>query len=100
VGQVCQRGSLKLFEDMKRRLPELTRSQYAVRALDWIFERPIFSSSDFISESGIPAATGRRFLGVLQDAKILKAVVQSAGQHAAVFAFSELLKIAEGQEFF
>lgn len=27
---------------MKRRLHELTRSQYVVHALDWMFERPIF----------------------------------------------------------
>ena len=30
---------LALYEEMKRRVPEMTRSQYAIRALDWIFER-------------------------------------------------------------
>jgi Fic family protein len=56
------RAILELYEKMKCRLPEMTRSQYAIRALDWVFERPVFRSSDFIASSGIPAPTARRFV--------------------------------------
>ncbi len=91
-------GILALYEEMKRRLPVMTRSQYAIRALDWIFERPIFKSSDFVVSSGIPAPTARRFLGVLQTGDLLKVLAAGSGRRAAVFAFPALLNIAEGRE--
>lgn len=91
-------GILSLYEDMKRRLPELTRSQYVIHALDWIFERPIFKSSDFVASSKIPAPTARRFLGVLQEADVLRAIRAGRGRRAAVLAFPALLNIAEGRQ--
>ncbi len=39
-------------ENMKTQVAEMTRSQYAIRALDWPFERPIFSSSHFRDGAG------------------------------------------------
>jgi Fic family protein len=89
---------LALHDDLKHRLPEMTRSQYAVRALDWIFARPIFSAPDFIRDAGIPAPTARRFLGVLRKAFILKDLRHGRGRRAAVLAFPALLNIAEGRE--
>lgn len=89
---------LGLYEEMKRRIPELTRSQYAIRALDWIFERPIFKSSDFVASAGIPAPTARRFMGVLRKGEILRPLSVGRGQRAAVLAFPALLNIAEGRK--
>jgi len=91
-------GILALYENMKRRLPEMTRSQYAVRALDWIFAKPIFSAPDFIAGAGIPAPTARRFLGVLRKHRVLKDLRAGRGRRAAVLAFPALLNIAEGRE--
>lgn len=91
-------GILALHEDMKRRVPEMTRSQYAIRALDWIFERPIFRTSDFVASAGIPAPTARRFLGVLQEGGVLRVLAAGSGRRAAVLAFPALLNIAEGRE--
>jgi Fic family protein len=94
------RGILALNETMKHRVPELTRSQYAVRALDWIFARPIFRTSDFVESAGIPAPTARRFLRVLRDGEILRALEEGRGRRAAVLAFPALLNIAEGRDVF
>jgi Fic family protein len=91
-------GILALYEEMKRRLPEMTRSQYAIRALDWIFEHPIFRSSDFVDSAGIPAPTARRFLGVLQTGAVLRVLAAGRGRRAAVLVFPALLNIAEGRE--
>jgi len=93
-------GILKLYDEMKRRVPEMTRSQYAIRAIDWMFGRPIFSTSDFLSASGIPAPTARRFLGVLQEERLLTVVSEGSGRRATVFAFPSLLNLAEGREVF
>ena len=83
---------------MKRRVPEMTRSQYAIRALDWIFARPIFRTSDFVASAGIPAPTAKRFLGVLQGGGVLRVLAAGSGRRAAVLAFPDLLNIAEGRE--
>lgn len=90
-------GILTLYEEMKRRVPEMTRSQYAIRALDWIFERPVFRTSDFIDGAGIPAPTARRFLVVLQNGDVLRVLVPGSGRRAAVLAFPALLNVAEGR---
>ncbi len=45
---------LELYNTMKTRFAEITRSQYAIHALDWVFERPIFKSPDFIASASIP----------------------------------------------
>ncbi len=87
-----------LSEQMKRRLPELTRSQYAIRALDWIFERPVFRSSDFVEASGIPAPTARRFLRVLEGDGVLKLIAPARGRRSGILAFADLLRIAEGRQ--
>lgn len=91
-------GILALYEEMKRRVPEMTRSQYAIRALDWVFERPIFRTSDFVASAGIPAPTARRFLGVLQRGGVLRVLAAGSGRRAAVLAFPALLNIADGRE--
>ncbi len=91
-------GILTLYEDMKSQIPNLTRSQYAIRALDWIFERPIFRTSNFVGGAGIPAPTARRILGVLQEGEVLQVLLPGSGRRAAVLAFPALLNVAEGRE--
>ena len=53
---------LALYERMKRQVAGLTRSQFAIHALDWIFAKPIFKSSDFVASAGIPAPTAKCIL--------------------------------------
>jgi Fic family protein len=91
---------LDLYEEMKRKLPEMTRSQHAVKALDWIFARPIFKSADFVAGAGIPEATAKRFLRLFRDTGILKTVLPGGGSRSAVVACAALLNIAEGRDVF
>lgn len=91
---------LSLYRNMKDQVVKMTRSQYAVRALDWIFERPIFKSSDFVAAAGIPRHTARRLLDALRAGGVLKAIVPGSGRRAAVFAYPVLLNIAEGKTVF
>lgn len=94
------RAILDLYEAMKRKVPGMTRSQYAVHALDWFFQRPIFKSSDFIAAAGIPEPTARRFLSVLQNGGVLKTLSAGRGRRAAVLVFPDLLNIVEGRVVF
>lgn len=91
-------GILDLYDGMKRRVPEVTRSQYAILAVDWIFERPVFESTAFVTSAGIPRSTARRLVRVLREENILSTVRPGRGRRPAVLAFDELLRIAEGRE--
>ena len=93
-------GIIDLYDRMKERVTELTRSQYAIRALDRIFAHPIFSSTHFVSGAGIPEPTARGFLRVLREGEILKLVSLGRGRRASVLIFPALLNIAEGEEVF
>jgi Fic family protein len=92
------RAILGLYEGMKPRVVEVTRSQYAIHALDWIFAHPIFRSSHFVRDAGIPEATARRFLRMLCDGEILRPVIAGRGSRASVLAFPALLEVAEGRQ--
>lgn len=94
------RDILKLYEEMKRKFMDLTHSQYAILALDWVFEKPIFKSSDFTHSAGIPQPTAFRILNLLKKNNILKDFRQGKGRKAAILMFSELLNIAEGYNVF
>ena len=89
---------LALYDEMKEWVVDHTRSQYGVRALDWIFAKPIFRSSDFVENSGIPAPTASRILRVLRDTEMLTILTAARGRRPALMAFTRLLRVAEGNE--
>ena len=79
---------------------EKTHSQHAIRALDFIFDRPVFRSSDFVAQAGIPEPTAKRIARVLRDEGLLRVIRKPSGRRAAILAFSELLNIVEGRDVF
>jgi Fic family protein len=91
---------LSLYARRKDWIADVTHSQYAVRALDWFFERPIFRTSDFVATVGIPKPTANRILRVVRDQGLLRELRPSSGRRAAVLSFPELLNIAEGVDAF
>ena len=98
--QAKAQGIIDLYDRMKERVTELTHSQYAIRALDWIFAYPIFSSPDFVRDAGIPDSTARRFLGAMQEGEILELVSLGRGRRGRILIFPELLNITEDDEAF
>ena len=94
------RAILALHQEKRVWVAEVTRSQYAVRALDWIFQRPIFRTPDFVKSSEIPAPTARTIIRALRDHGMLDEMIPAAGRSPAIFSFSELLNIAEGRTIF
>ena len=92
------RAMMTLYDSMKRRIAELTRSQHAIAVLDALFDRPIFQSGDFVQRSGIPKQSALPFLKTLREAGILHVMRESSGRRSAVLAFRELLQCAEGRD--
>lgn len=91
---------LELHQSMSRHVAELTHSQFSGRAVDFLFGRPVFSSTHFVEGSGIPRQTALRIISLLKDARILRTVREGAGSRPSILAFSDLVNVAEGRAVF
>lgn len=89
------RQILALYAARKDWVAKTTRSQHAVRSLDFMFDQPVFRTSDFAAGSGVPRPTALRILRVLRDRRMLRELAPARGRHAAILAFGELIEIAE-----
>lgn len=93
------REILALYDAMKARVVEITHSQYAIAALDAIFDRPIFLTTDFVARAGIPTrATALHLLRQLQQAGILTVLQEGSGRRPARLCFPDLINLAEGRQ--
>ncbi len=97
ANQLKATSILRLYQVHKNWIAEITRSQYAVRALDWMFMRPIFRASDFTGSADIPGPTAGRILRIVRDAGMLQEIRPASGRRSAVCAFRELIQIADGK---
>lgn len=98
--QAKAQAILKLYETKKAWMTESTRSLYAIHALDFLFRRPVFETSEFTSQKSIPAPTAHRILGLLRKHGVFKVLRESRGRRPGVLAFRALLNIVEGRDAF
>ncbi|MDZ7800819.1 MAG: Fic/DOC family N-terminal domain-containing protein [Trueperaceae bacterium] len=95
------RAILELYERCKNDVVDLTHSQYAVRTVDFLFQYPIFASPHLAEASGIPTrATAMRILRLLREAGLVRTIRPGRGRRSGIFAFPELLNLAEGEDAF
>lgn len=94
------RAILELYQRRKGWIAEATHSQYAVRALDWFFQKPWFEASDFVRSAGIPEQTARSILRKVREEKMLVEARAASGRRPAFLVFAELFNIAEGKAVF
>ena len=78
---------LDLYETMKQKITDLTRSQYALKILDTLFDRPVFQSGDFIARSGVPRNSAMPFLRTLRDEGVLVVLRESSGPRSAIYYY-------------
>lgn len=84
-----------LHDEMKRSIPQVIRSHYSVVVIDTLFDRPIFSSTDFAEKSQIPSDSAKRILHKLRAVGIIEIIREGKGRIPAVYQFTRLMKIAE-----
>lgn len=90
-----------LYERLKKKVIDLTHSQFAVPLLDFIFERPIFRSSDVTKLAHMPSAPMvANLLGNLRRNGVLHTVREGAGRRPHVLALAELINLCEGKKVF
>lgn len=84
---------LDLYQSKKERIQQITRSQYIVKIIDSLFIHPIFSSTDFIKESGIAKPSAMRILNLLEKEKIISVLKKGTGRKPGILIFNKLLDI-------
>ncbi len=93
------RAIMDLYERLKRRVIDLTHSQFAVPLLDALFEKPILRSSVLAGRAGMPSKPMiMTLLGKLKNDGILKVLREGGGRRAQVLAFAEIINLCEGNE--
>lgn len=93
------RAIIALYEKLKQKILDLTRSQFAVPLTDRLFEQPIFSTSDLIARKGMPSKPMLMFmLNKLKAAGILKVLREGSGRRAQVLALPSLINLCEGKK--
>lgn len=88
---------VELYDRLKTEAPPKLKSNYTIQAIDALFARPIFSSSDFIKQSHIPKDTALRLINKMSQPplSILSEIKPGAGSRSPTYAFTTLVKITE-----
>jgi len=94
------RSILALYDRIKTQVADLTHSQHTMKAVDFLFQTPIFGAPAFTNHAGIPKPSASRILALLRDAGILLPLEEGRGRRPGIYAFRELLNVAEGSEVF
>ncbi|WP_448589871.1 hypothetical protein [Thermodesulfobium sp.] len=90
---------LNLYNEMKDRFIQITKSQYAIPALDAFFKQPIISTTKFIQMTGMPnRMTANNILKSLIEAGLINLHKPSEGRKAAEYAFNSIIDIIESRD--
>lgn len=84
---------IALYNEMKEPFRQILASQWTVVALDYIFSKPIFKNTVFISDTKIPKPSANRLSNALVEAGLLTVIQPASGRRSAVYAFEPLLQI-------
>lgn len=89
---------LALYRELKDRVLDLTRSQYAVPLLDFIFQQPIFQTTHLSGRPSLPSYTMTcNMLLRLRRAGILTTVREGRGRRPHILALASLVNLCEGR---
>jgi Fic family protein len=89
---------ITLYDEMKKRVPEITHSQFSMQILDALFQRPLFRVNDFEVLTGVKRDTMKRYLKKLKDAGIIVESTPRKGRDSSLLLFPRLLAITDNIE--
>lgn len=89
---------LALYESLKTRFIEVTRSQYAIPLLDFIFSTPVFEPNQVEWQVNTPSKpTLTSMLQALHEAEVLTMVRQGLGRRSYIWSLRPLIELAENR---
>ena len=86
---------IHLYNEMKGVIYQITRSGFSIQILDSLFNRPIFTSSEFSESTGIPLKNVSRILKLLKDQSIIQEAESAKGTLPAQFRYIDLIKLVD-----
>ena len=84
-----------LYDKLKPKIVAITKSQFAMQALDALFEHPVFSTTGFMERSKIPKFSAMRILKALRDEKVIRPIIEGRGNQPGIMRFSGLYNIVK-----
>jgi len=84
-----------LYEELKARIVQHTRSPYAVPILDYTFHQPIFSVPQMAEALGVKSGVLSRVVNQLVELGVVEKTEAQRGQRSATYACGALLRIVE-----
>jgi len=91
------RRILELYAEIKERAVEITHSQWAIRAVDFLFQTPFFYGTHFVDQVNIPKASANRMLALLREHGIVHTIRQGVGRRPSLYSFPQLVDVVEGR---
>jgi Fic family protein len=88
---------IDLYDQMKVEFSKSTRSQFSIQALDALFDKPIFTTTNFINRSGISKNSALKILHDLEGNNILTVVREGSGRRPTLLIFNQLINLVEGK---
>jgi Fic family protein len=85
---------LNLYNEMKDRFIQATKSQYAIPALDAFFRQPIINTTKFKEAIGAPKkSSSNEILKILEKFRLIELYEMAEGNKPAKYAFIKILEI-------
>jgi Fic family protein len=87
---------LDLYNEMKDKFIQITKSQYAIPALDAFFKQPVIDTKSFLELIKAPKRSGIEVLNKLVSSDLIILRIPSKGNNPAVYEFTKILDITNG----
>jgi len=89
---------LDLHRKMSKDMPMVVQSKFISLVIEFMFTRPVFSSTHIIDALQVPTTSIKRVLEGLKENGVLRVISQGSGKRPTLYAFSELINLAEGRK--
>jgi Fic family protein len=90
-----------LYEDLQRRVVDITHSQYSRGAVEAFFKMPMINAPSFAKIVGFNnRVTANGMLRQLENNGIIVKIREGSGRTPAVYALPDLINLTEGREVF
>ena len=84
---------IELYNSMKEKIRDITHSQYSLQLLDFLFNKPIFSTVNVINDTKIPKPSVHLLVKQLKEKEIILTIREGKGKRSHIFIFPQLLDI-------
>lgn len=91
------RKIIKLYEEKKREISELLRTDQSIYILDMLFDTPVFRANELHQRLSIQRQRGATYIRALKGANIVRELRPAQGRSAALLSFDPLWAITDLQ---